>query len=98
MPGEKESTTSSTASSMVMAYQTVDEDSFGFCWPIPWQEMNNNGGCTLQWPKILEMSSMTVEKMIEMLRLVFATLSHVLPEQVVSNSGLPFNPESSRDS
>ena len=49
---------------MVMAYQTVDEDLFGFRWPFPWQEVHDNGGCSLQVALSFEDAEYAAEKMI----------------------------------
>ena len=72
-------------------------------WPTkPWMEIHLDFAGSLlgrkfmitvgahsKWPNVLEMSSTTTEKTIEVLRLMFAT--HGLPEQAVGDNGLPFN-------
>ena len=47
-----------------------------------------------KWPIVLEMTSTTAEKMIEVLRLVFAT--HGLPVQVIRDNGPLFNSDEFR--
>ena len=65
-----------------------------FAGSVPWQEVHDNGRYTLQVAQSFGDLSTTVEKMVEMLRLVFST--HDLPEQVTSDNEASFNSDELR--
>ena len=81
-------TCSSPFTSMDMASSPLAEDPCGFCRSIFGYFFPNSGWCPFKWPEVIETSSITAAKTIQVMRHLFS--QYGLPQQLVSDNGPQF--------